>query len=136
MIYLPDTNLCIALLRQKRPSLIARWRSMKITDIRLCSIVVYEPRHGAESSSDPSQGHATLDVFLGPFSSLPLDDGCARRCAEIRRALERTGERIGPHDLQIAAVALEHDLTLVTHNTREFGRISSLRLEDWESQPT
>lgn len=133
MIYLPDTNVCISLLRQKRPSLIARWRSMKVTDITLCSIVVYELRHGAESSSDPPQGHAKLDVFLAPFSSLPFDDGCARKCAEIRRALERTGERIGPHDLQIAAIALEHNLTLVTHNAREFGRISSLRVEDWES---
>ena len=41
MIDLPDTNVCIALLRQRRPSLIARWQSMKVTDIRLCSIVVY-----------------------------------------------------------------------------------------------
>ena len=54
------------------------------------------------------------------------------KCAEIRRALERKGEMIGPHDLQIAAVALRHNLTLVTHNTREFSRIAALRLEDWE----
>ena len=72
-------------------------------------------------------GHAKLDVFLAPFSLLPFDDGCARTCAKIRRELERIGKRIGPHDLQIAAVALQHNLTLVTHNTREFGRIPSLR---------
>ena len=132
MIYLPDTNTCISLLRQKHPHLIARWRSAKVTDIVLCSIVVYELRHGAESSSDPAGEHAKLDVFLAPFSSLPFDDACAAKCADIRRALERKGETIGPHDLLIAAVALRHDLTLVTHNTREFGRISTLRLEDWE----
>jgi tRNA(fMet)-specific endonuclease VapC len=133
MIYLPDTNSCISLMRQKQPHLVARWRSAKTTDITLCSIVVYELRHGAESSSEPSREHAKLDVFLAPFSSLPFDDACAAKCAEIRRALERKGERIGPHDLQIAAIALQHNLTLVTHNTREFGRISSLRLEDWEA---
>jgi len=132
MIYLPDTNTCISLLRQKHPHLIARWRSAKVTDIVLCSIVVYELRHGAESSSDPAREHKKLDVFLAPFSSLPFDDACAVKCAEIRRALERKGEMIGPHDLLIAAVALRHDLTLVTHNTREFGRLSTLRLEDWE----
>jgi predicted nucleic acid-binding protein len=71
-------------------------------------------------------------LFLAPFSSLPFDDACARKCAEIRRALERKGELIGPHDLQIAAVARRHDLTLVTHHTREFSRIVALRLEDWE----
>ena len=132
MIYLPDTNTCISLLRQKHPHLIARWRSAKVTDIVLCSIVVYELRHGAESSSDPAREHKKLDVFLAPFSSLPFDDACAVKCAEIRRALERKGEMIGPHDVLIAAVALRHDLTLVTHNTREFGRLSTLRLEDWE----
>ena len=103
-----------------------------MTDIVLCSIVVYELRHGAESSSDPAREHKKLDVFLAPFSSLPFDDACAVKCAEIRRALERKGEMIGPHDVLIAAVALRHDLTLVTHNTREFGRLSTLRLEDWE----
>ena len=132
MIYLPDTNTCISLLRQKHPHLIARWRSAKLTDIVLCSIVVYELRHGAESSSDPAREHAKLDVFVAPFSSLTFDDACAVKCAEIRRGLERKGETIGPHDLLIAAVALRHDLTLVTHNTREFGRLSTLRLEDWE----
>jgi tRNA(fMet)-specific endonuclease VapC len=104
-----------------------------VTDIVLCSVVVYELRHGAESSADPPREHTKLDVFLAPFSSLPFDDASAVKCAEIRRALERKGARIGPHDLQIAAIALRHDLTLVTHNTREFGRISAMRLEDWES---
>ena len=132
MIYLPDTNTCISLLRHKQPRLIARWRSTKVTDIALCSIVVYELRHGAESSSNPPREHAKLDMFVAPFSSLPFDDACAVRCAEIRRALERGGEPIGPHDLQIAAIALHYNLTLVTHNTREFGRIAGLRLEDWE----
>ena len=133
MIYLPETNTCISLLRQKKPRLIARWQSTRVTDIVLCSVVVYELRHGAESSSDPRREHAKLDVFLSPFSSLPFDDASAVKCAGSRRALERKGARIGPHDLQIAAIALQHDLTLVTHNTREFGRISALRLEAWES---
>ena len=30
------------------------------------------------------------------------------------------------------AIARAHGLTLVTHNTREFGRVSGLRLEDWQ----
>src|SRR5688500_16977842 len=132
MIYLPDTNACISLLRQKQPQLIARWRSTKVADITLCSIVVYELRHGAESSADPPHGGSKLGMFLAPSLSPACGDACAAECAEIRRALERNGEVIGPHDLQIAAVALHHNLTLVTHNTREFGRIPSLRLDDWE----
>ena len=34
-------------------------------------------------------------------------------------------------DLQIAAVALVHDLTLVTGNVNEFSRVHGLRVEDW-----
>jgi tRNA(fMet)-specific endonuclease VapC len=91
MIVLPDTNTCISLLRRKQPRVMARWQSTRRTDIVLCSVVVYELRHGAESSSDPRREHAKLDEFLAPFSSLPFDDACAATCAVIRRALERRG---------------------------------------------
>ena len=58
---------------------------------------------------------------------------CARRCAELRAELEAAGKVIGPHDLQIAAIALQHQLTLVTHNLREFTRITGLKVDDWEA---
>jgi tRNA(fMet)-specific endonuclease VapC len=132
MTYLPDTNVCITLLRQLNPKLISRWQATKASDVVLCSIVVYELRHGAQRSSDPAREHAKLDVFLSPFASLPFDDSCARKCAEIRHVLERSGTTIGPYDIQIAAVTLHHGLTLVTHNTQEFSRIPGLNLEDWE----
>ena len=133
MIFLPDTNACITLLRRRDQRLIERWKSVKVTDIGLCSIIVYELRYGAQRSSDPAGEHSKLDLFLSPFTSLPFDDQSARRCAEVRAALEANGEVIGPHDLQIAAIALQHRLTLVTHNTREFSRIDGLKLEDWEA---
>jgi len=38
---------------------------------------------------------------------------------------------IGPYDLMIAALA--HNLTLVTHNVREFSRVEGLQIEDWET---
>jgi tRNA(fMet)-specific endonuclease VapC len=34
--------------------------------------------------------------------------------------------------MQIAAIALVHDLIVVTHNVSEFGRVSGLKIEDWE----
>jgi tRNA(fMet)-specific endonuclease VapC len=132
MIYLPDTNACITLLRQRDQRLIERWKAVKIADIAFCSITVYELRYGARRSLNPAGEHAKLDLFLNPFTSLAFDDQCARRCAEIRAELEANGRVIGPHDLQIAAIALQHQLTLVTHNSREFSRISGLKLEDGE----
>jgi tRNA(fMet)-specific endonuclease VapC len=133
MIFLPDTNACISLLRKREDRLIARWKSVKATDIILCSIIVYELRYGAQRSPDPAREHAKLDLFLSPFNSIPFDDQSAQRCAEVRAELELAGRVIGPHDLQIAAIALQNNLTLVTHNTGEFSRIAGLKLEDWEA---
>lgn len=50
----------------------------------------------------------------------------------IRSQLEVLGTPIGAYDLQIAAIALTNNLTLVTHNTKEFKRVNNLLTEDWE----
>ena len=133
MIYLPDTNACIALLRGQSPKLAVRWQATQPSDVATCAVVVYELRYGAERSSVPAREHAKLDTFLEPYICLPFDDACARRCGELRHRLEQAGQLIGPHDLQIAATALHYDLTVVTHNIREFGRIAGLKTEDWEA---
>jgi tRNA(fMet)-specific endonuclease VapC len=38
----------------------------------------------------------------------------------------------GPYDALIAGQAKARNLTLVTHNTGEFGRAPGLRAEDWQ----
>jgi tRNA(fMet)-specific endonuclease VapC len=133
MIYLPDTNTCIAFLRQRNTKLISRWQASSASDIALCSIVVYELRYGAERSSNPAREHVKLDSFLLPYPTVMFDNVTAGLCAQVRLQLVRAGLPIGPHDLQIAAIALQHGLTIVTPNTREFSRVAGLKLEDWET---
>ncbi|MFN6527699.1 hypothetical protein [Nostoc sp. ChiSLP03a] len=36
------------------------------------------------------------------------------------------------HNADSPAIALANDLTLITHNTREFSRIDGLKYEDWK----
>jgi tRNA(fMet)-specific endonuclease VapC len=50
----------------------------------------------------------------------------------LRAVLAARGAAIGANDMLIAAIGLTHRLTVVTHNTREFGRIDGLKLDDWE----
>ena len=38
---------------------------------------------------------------------------------------------IGVHDSWIAAQCIEHGLTLVTRNVREFNRVPGLSVEQW-----
>lgn len=65
---------------------------------------------------------------------LPFDDRAADVYGGVGADLERVGRPIGPNDLLIAATALAHDLTLVTHSISEFGRVPGLGVEDWERE--
>ena len=78
-------------------------------------------------------------AFLKRFVSLSFDNLAATTFGMIRIQLETRGIPIGTYDLQIPAlaklsegIALANNLTLVTHNTREFGRVDGLPIENWE----
>ena len=84
-------------------------------------------------SARPDKNRAEVDQFAAPFGCLSFDQIAADVFAGIRHHLETQGHPIGPYDLQIAAIALANNCTLVTHNLAEFRRVPGLRLEDWET---
>lgn len=45
--------------------------------------------------------------------------------------MESKGTIIGPNDYIIAATVLAKNGILVTNNTKEFGRVTSLKIENW-----
>ena len=63
---------------------------------------------------------------------MPFDDQAVEYYGKIRATLAAIGQPIGPNDLLIAAIALANQVILVTHNTREFGRVEGLIIEDWQ----
>lgn len=85
-------------------------------------------------SANPEKNLRLQAGFLAQFISLPFDDVAANLFGRIRSQLESQGTPIGSYDLQIAAIALAHNLTLVTHNSREFSRVEGWRWEDWETE--
>jgi tRNA(fMet)-specific endonuclease VapC len=130
--YLLDTNTCIRYLTGRSESVLNRIKSLRPVQIRLCSIVRSELAYGAWKSSHPLENFSRQMTFCNRFISLPFDDRAAEECGRIRAELSISGLLIGSWDLQIAAIALVNNTTLVTHNTGEFARISGLTLEDWE----
>ena len=132
MKYLLDTNTCIRHLNQRSIPIIRKMSSVPPVDIVVCSIVKAELFTGSAKSRTPEQTLAKQQRFLGQFVSLPFDDHAAMTYSAIRATLEKRGVQIGPLDMMIAAIAFTHNLTLVTHNTAEFSRITNLRSEDWE----
>jgi tRNA(fMet)-specific endonuclease VapC len=133
MIYLLDTNTYIRHLNQRSPSITARLQKVEETDIAVCAIVKAELYAGAMKSQSPDITLAKHRAFTERFYSFPFDESAVLVYARIRSTLEQSGTPIGANDLLIAAIALANKLILITHNTREFGRITKLQLEDWET---
>lgn len=130
--YLLDTNACISYLNYPDSSIWRKIESTPSVQIAVCSVVKAELFFGSKKSKNPVRSLAIQETFLNNFHSLFFNDEAAMMFGEIRASLARQGTPIGPYDLQIAAIALANDLTLVTHNTKEFTRVADLKIEDWE----
>ena len=102
-------------------------------EIGIPSIVIYELEVGIAKSTSPEKRTAQLADLLSLVNVLPFGLKEARSAAQIRVALEKQGQPIGPYDILIAATALANQAVLVTHNTKEFGKIGELQIEDWFS---
>ncbi|MBU1660826.1 MAG: type II toxin-antitoxin system VapC family toxin [Chloroflexi bacterium] len=132
MKYLLDTNVCIKFMNGRSEKLHQRILSTHPQEIVLCSVVKAELFYGARKSQNQAKTLAKQQQFVNRFVSLPFDDKAADTYSIIRAGLEKRGTPIGPNDLLIAAIAVAHNVILVTHNTREFGRVTGLKLDDWE----
>ena len=132
MLYLLDTNVIVIYLNERSLILRERLEAIAPEDIAVCSVVKFELFYGSMRSGNPLRNLARQQEFFNLFVSLPLDDTAATKAAEIRTNLAELGTPIGPYDLLIAAIAIVNNLILVTHNTREFERVSELKFEDWE----
>lgn len=132
MIYLLDTNICVMFLRNRSARVRRAIQQTQATHIALCAVVVAELYEGAYRSAQQVRNLAQVAAFIEPFVVLPFDTAAAEIAGRQGAELAARGMLIGAHDLQIAAIALAHNLILVTQNTHEFSRVGGLRLEDWE----
>jgi tRNA(fMet)-specific endonuclease VapC len=129
--YLLDTNICIAILRQRPSGIVAKIRAKKPEEIALSSITLAELEYGVVRSQYPERNRIALFEFLTSFAILDFDAGAAAHYGTIRASLESRGTPIGPMDLLIASQAMSNNLTLVTGNVREFKRVNGLSVENW-----
>ncbi len=71
------------------------------------------------------------DEVFPRLTILSFDAGTAPIFGRLKAAQERAGRPRQEPDLQIAAIALQHRLVLVTGNTRHFKGIPGLKVENW-----
>jgi tRNA(fMet)-specific endonuclease VapC len=131
--YLLDTNICIFTIKNRPAPVRARFQQFA-DQLCISSITWMELVYGAERSASPQHNLAIAEGLAARLALLDYNADAAAHTGEIRVELASRGTPIGPYDQMIAGHARSHGLILVTNNTREFERVSGLRLEDW-TQP-
>jgi tRNA(fMet)-specific endonuclease VapC len=132
--YLLDTNVCIALINGTSGNVRTRFMQAVRSGSMLAtsSIVAHELWYGVAKSQLVAQNASALTTFLNrDIVMLDYAAQDAQAAGEIRATLEGQGKRIGEYDTLIAGQAFARNLILVTANTREFGRVKGLIVEDW-----
>jgi tRNA(fMet)-specific endonuclease VapC len=130
MSFLLDTNICSAYLKQPR-GLTHRFIQHS-GGLHVASIVLGELYTWALRRSDPAPAlQAIADELLPHLTILDFDHRCAHEFGRVHATLLNLGRPVDAVDMQIAATALVHNLTLVTHNTKDYQHVPGLRLEDW-----
>jgi tRNA(fMet)-specific endonuclease VapC len=129
-MYALDTNTVLDYFRGKG-QVAARLLATPPSEVALPAVAAYEVWVGVLGSQNAMRRQVEYERFLAVVAILPFDAAAGRRAADLRFALERKGELIGPMDTLIAATALAHGATLVTRNVREFDRVPGLTVVNW-----
>lgn len=130
MRYLLDTNILSDLVRNPQGRVFERILVVGEAEVCTSVVVAAELRYGAARRGSPRLT-AQLEAILAALPVLALEPPADEAYGRLRADLEAAGHPIGGNDLLIAAHALAAGLTVVTDNTREFGRVSGLTAENW-----
>lgn len=125
--YLLDTSILIALLADETT---VKEKLSQADEVLIPSIAIGELYYGAWKSQRTRENLARIDELAGESVVLGCGIRTARRYGEIKHALRMKGRPIPENDLWIAAIALEHALTLATRDAH-FDDVAALAVEMW-----
>lgn len=135
-LYLLDTNVLSRLARGVDRNIFEKV-TRHVEDCVLSSVAWYELEYGVARSSDPVKSAKRLTLLRSAFPFVhAFGEDEAYEAAWVRAFLETlkpSALPIGPQDVLLAGHALALGAVLVTHNVREFSRVPSLVIEDWQA---
>ena len=132
-MYLFDTD-CLSNILKKAPSplLIKKLESLPKGLQFTTSINVSEIYFGAYRSRNQEKIlKAYEDKVFPNVNILPFDTDSGKIYGRLKALLEKRGLSKSEPDLRIGAIAIQHDMILVTGNRRHFINIPGLNIEDW-----
>lgn len=128
--YMLDTNIIIYTMKN-RPERVRKCFNQHEGQICISAISLGELVFGAEYSQQVDRNLADIETMIARLEVLPFGDKATYHFGQIRAALYKTGQPIGPYDMMIAGHARASGLILVTNNVKEFARVPGLILENW-----
>jgi predicted nucleic acid-binding protein len=138
--FLLDTNLPSETLRPIPDANVAAWLKSQAKDSQFLSVVTMgELRKGATllpPSAKRTQIEQTIEALIPSWFAgriLPVTQAIAERWGVLEGQRQLAGRPLGVADGMIAATALEHGLTLVTRNVKDFDGLGVTILSPWQS---
>ena len=125
--YLLDTNIVIRMLVG---NIAIQEKIQNGNNLFLTSPVVGELYYGAQKSGKVTENLHRINIFVEEHIFLPCDLETAQWYGIIKDQLQRKGRPILNNDIWIAALAMQHDLILVTRDSH-FNEVESLQVERW-----
>jgi tRNA(fMet)-specific endonuclease VapC len=129
--YMLDKDTCSYIMKRSNDAVLKRLQQVPVGDVCISVITKSELLFGVELSPRRQQNEVALNAFLRYVEVLDFPDEASLHYAKIRADLKTLGTMIGANDLFIAAHARSLGLMLVTNNTREFGGVRDLAIENW-----
>lgn len=126
-IYLLDTNAVIALFA--RDSSIEKLAA-DATDVFLPVTAVAELFYGAEKSARAEANRKRIEEIVSQRKVLTCEVATARWFGRVKYELRVRGRPIPDQDIWIAALALQHNLTVITRDAH-FKAVDNLPQESW-----
>jgi len=125
--YLLDTNILIALFASDES---VKARLAEAEEVFVPSIAAGELFYGARKSTRIQENLQRVEDLVAETPVLACGLATARLYGAVKNILRLKGHPIPENDLWIAAIALEHNLTLATRDSH-FAEIADLQVVVW-----
>ncbi len=132
-MYLFDTDTLSNIVKQQpSPLLIGKLRDLPKAVQYTSAVNIGEIYYGAYRSPKKDQILEAFERHVFPnINILAFDEKCGKIFGILKADIEKRGIGCSEPDLRIASVAICHNLTIVTGNTRHFGKLPGLRIQNW-----
>jgi tRNA(fMet)-specific endonuclease VapC len=126
-----DTNICVYIIKKKTEKIVKTLQQKRTSGLAISSITLAELEYANENSIYKERNKIALLEFLAIIDIKKFDEKAAQEYGKVKKQLKDKKCLIGPFDMLIGAHAKSLNMILATNNTKEFERITGLKIEDW-----